>query len=137
MSASLPGGRRGLLCVACTLLFSLMTLAPTPGDVGGCQPARPLDEAAFFRAKRSVDCQRCEECAIVSSHCQRACDDVRTASESFPDGCAPLAHDGAVCLRALYTASCDDYGAYANDERPQVPSECDFCPRAARGGAQE
>jgi hypothetical protein len=126
--------RRRLLLVA--LVLALFTAAPTPGDTGGCQPARPLDETVFFRAKRNVDCDRCQECDFTSDHCTRACDDQRTSTERFPDGCAPLAHDGAVCLRALAAASCDDYGKYVSDDRPQLPSECDFCPLTERSTAE-
>lgn len=126
MSASgLRSRRRWVLCA---IVLGGLSAAPTPGDVGGCQPARPLDESAFFRAKRVVDCDRCQECGLVSDLCRRACDDERSSVEVFPARCAPLAQDGAVCLRALAAASCDDYTAYADDARPRVPSECDFCP---------
>jgi hypothetical protein len=119
------------------LVLSLFTVAPTPGDTGGCQPARPLDETAFFRAKRNVDCDRCQECKLTTEHCSRACDDERASSEHFPDDCAPLAHDGAVCLRALLASACGDYGKYVSDDRPQLPSECDFCPLTERDFTEE
>jgi hypothetical protein len=137
MNARQPRSLRARLLLGVTAILALFTAAPTPGDTGGCQPARPLDESAFFQAKRNVDCDRCQECEITSQHCSRACDDERIGSERFPDGCAPLAHDGAVCLRALLAASCDDYGAYVNDDRPQLPSECDFCPYAERTTSEE
>lgn len=132
MSAEQRQSLRTRLLLGAVAMLSLFTAAPTPGDTGGCQPARPLDETAFFQAKRNVDCDRCQECELTSQHCTRACDDERTSSERFPDGCAPLAHDGAVCLRALLSAACDDYGKYVSDERPQLPSECDFCPYSER-----
>jgi hypothetical protein len=50
----------------------------------------------------------------------------------FPEGCAPLVHDGEVCLRALHFASCDAYRGYVDDAAPTVPTECDFCPGEAR-----
>lgn len=137
MNAQQPRSLRTRLLGGVAVVSSLFTLAPTPGDTGGCQPARPLDEAAFFQAKRNVDCDRCQECELTSQHCTRACDDQRTSTERFPDGCAPLAHDGAVCLRALLAAACDDYGQYVTDDRPQLPSECDFCPYSERSVAEE
>jgi len=135
MMPTRPRSIRGQLLILAGVVLALLTAAPTPGDTGGCQPARPLDEGAFFEAKRNVDCERCQECSLEADHCSRACADQRTAAERFPEGCAPLAHDGAVCLRALLAASCDDYPDYVDDDRPQLPSECDFCPLAARGNS--
>ena len=102
--------------------------APTPGDVGGCgQPAAELDPEIFFATKDSFDCQRCDECELSTSACERACGEILTQSE-FPEDCVPLVHDGEVCLRALLAASCDDYATYVREEAAQTPTECNFCP---------
>ncbi|HTM46713.1 MAG TPA: hypothetical protein VL137_17280 [Polyangiaceae bacterium] len=131
MSGRGPVNRRTALLVAVAAVFALMTLAPTPGDVGGCQPARPLNEPVFFETKRSIDCERCSECDLHTAHCQRACDNQSTSSEQFSKNCTPLAQDGAVCLRALLASSCSDYAAFVDDRHPTLPTECDFCPLGA------
>jgi hypothetical protein len=123
--------RRSALLMGSVVVFGLMSLAPTPGDVGGCQPARPLNEPVFFETKRSIDCERCSECDLHTEHCQRACDNQSTSSEQFSKNCTPLAQDGAVCLRALLASSCSDYVAFVDDRRPTLPTECDFCPLGA------
>jgi hypothetical protein len=130
---------RGVLAIACAIVLGCLCAAPTPGDIGGCQPARDLDEGAFFAAKRNVDCGHCTQCGIEGSVCSRACKDERAQSDRFPEHCAPLAHDGAVCLRALDDADCSAYRSFvAEDESRTLPTECDFCPfesmPAADGG---
>lgn len=106
--------------------------APTPGDIGGCgQPAQFLDADAFAEEKQRLDCTRCEECGIETGRCDAACNDPADGSELIVDGCAPLVHDGVVCLRALEHASCDDYRAFQADDTPSTPTECDFCPLEA------
>lgn len=123
-------GARGR-CAA-TVIAVLLCAAPVPGDIGSCgQPVQRLDAARFFSAKKVVDCRRCGECGIPSSLCAEACDRGAAPLDSFPAGCVPLVHDGEVCLRALLYASCDDYATYEDDGSPQVPTECDFCPRGA------
>jgi len=113
-----------------TIVAALLCAAPVPGDIGSCaQPVQRLDAPHFFDAKQAVDCRRCAECGIPTSSCRGACDASAAAPTSFPDGCEPLVHDGEVCLRALLYASCDDYAGYMDDQNPQVPTECDFCPR--------
>ncbi|HKY40233.1 MAG TPA: hypothetical protein VJN18_30065 [Polyangiaceae bacterium] len=102
--------------------------APVPGDVGGCgQEAQDLDPIEFFSRKQNIECAHCQECEIVSEACLRACGDVLVQFE-FPESCAPLVHDGEVCLRALGDGSCDDYREYMSDTAPSVPTECNFCP---------
>lgn len=119
--------RAALTFAAATL--ALFCLAPTPGDIGGCgQPAEDLDPAAFFDTKKFVDCQACQRCGLSTQACAVACDEKRPAESAFPVGCAPLAHDGEVCLRALDASSCDDYAGYVSDTLPKSPSECQFCP---------
>lgn len=113
-----------------TVIAVLLCAAPVPGDIGSCgQPVQRLDGPRFFGAKKLLDCRRCGECGIPSTTCNRACDGKPAVDESFPEGCVPLVHDGEVCLRALLYASCDDYAGYVDDRSPQVPTECDFCPR--------
>lgn len=113
--------RAAWLCGVC------LSLAPVPGDIGGCgQTARDLDPGAFFRSKQVVECSRCQECGLATPACQSACD-AEPVPEDFPEGCYPLVHDGTVCLRALTQASCSDYRRVVG-EAPQVPPECNFCP---------
>ena len=108
----------------------LLCAAPVPGDVGSCgQQIQRLDAGRFFAAKKVVDCRRCTECGVPTKACTTACDADVDAAKSFPSGCVPLVHDGEVCLRALLYASCDDYAGYLDDHSPQVPTECNFCPR--------
>lgn len=102
--------------------------APTPGDIGGCgQPAVPLDPARFAQERQELDCERCTECNVRTYRCNEACTTAPPSSDIFPAGCAPLIHDGFVCLRALEHASCEDYQDYLSDTAPTAPTECDFC----------
>ncbi|MBL9024099.1 MAG: hypothetical protein JNL21_18035 [Myxococcales bacterium] len=118
---------------AAGLLLLLFCLAPTAGNIGSCgQEAVLLDEAKFFANKQYIDCSRCTECAIFTAQCDRACADIAVVG-TFPEGCAPLVHDGEVCLDALQVASCDDYAGYVADEGATIPTECDFCPLDADG----
>ena len=111
----------GLLCT--------FVAAPTPGDIGGCgQPPQELDPVVFFASKDHIDCQRCQECGLAFNSCARACDPKASVPHKFPNNCYPLVHDGEVCLRALYNASCGDYLRYMDDLNPDTPSECNFCP---------
>jgi len=117
------------------LLAGLCGAAPTAGDIGGCgQEAARLDEEKFFDEKARVDCARCDTCGLVGATCKAACDG--TSSESFPDGCEPLVHDGEVCLRALSDADCDAYASYVADQGATTPTECAFCPLDPQGAAR-
>ncbi|MFO0661757.1 MAG: hypothetical protein U0165_18280 [Polyangiaceae bacterium] len=110
-------------------IFTMFCAAPTPGDIGGCgQPADDLDPAIFFRALKYTDCSACQSCGFSTRSCDEACDANRASPTAFPENCAPLAHDGEVCLRKLQNTSCDDYSAYVRDDGPTRPSECQFCP---------
>lgn len=111
------------------LLFVLAFVAgPTAGDIGSCgQDPEELDPVKFFNFKESVDCRACQECAIATEACTRACDAVLDQS-AFPDNCVPLVHDGEVCLNALAAADCEDYAGFMSDTSPTVPTECNFCP---------
>ena len=114
--------------VLCSLLFLVFGTGPTVGDVGGCgKTATELDEGRFAGGRKTVDCQRCKDCALRSERCTRACDPKAASDVSFPSTCRPLLHDGEACLRALLAASCSDYATYVDDLAPAVPSECDFC----------
>lgn len=129
MSGGLRRPVASMVPFALAALLAVFCLAPTPGDIGGCgQPAEELDPSAFFENKLRVDCKGCERCGIATRACARACDPGTVPARSFPPGCAPLAHDGEVCIRALDAASCDDYASYLADESAQSPSECQFCP---------
>jgi hypothetical protein len=112
--------------------------APVVGDIGSCgQEAQDLDPYKFFVVKDQIDCERCNECGILTEACARACDPAPEA-EAFPEGCYPLIHDGEVCLQALLAASCAEYEEYMADVSPTTPTECNFCPpdqRPATGGA--
>jgi hypothetical protein len=102
--------------------------APVPGDVGGCaQEAQELDPVTFFWSKQNIDCDSCQECALGTRACERACGEALVQS-AFPKDCVPLVHDGEVCLRALTDGSCSDYESYMSDRAPTVPTECNFCP---------
>lgn len=112
------------------VITGLLCAAPVPGDIGACgQTIALLSAEVFFASKKRVDCTRCSECGIDSSLCRDACSDGPPEREEFPENCAPLVHDGEVCLRALLAASCGDYEPYVDDADPQVPSECNFCPQ--------
>lgn len=110
------------------LVVVICCAAPTPGDVGGCgQKRQDLDEEIFFVTKNAIECDRCRECGIMTDRCSNACRD-DAGGRRFPDNCAPLVHDGEVCLRRLLDVDCDTFADYVDDEIALVPSECDFCP---------
>lgn len=114
--------------VAVVALLLAGAAAPTAGDLGGCgQEAVLLDEAKFFAAKARLDCTRCQDCSLVSRACTLACDG-GDPEASFPEDCAPLVHDGEVCLRALADGDCDAYASWVADRYATVPTECAFCP---------
>jgi hypothetical protein len=113
------------------IILLLFVIAPTPGDIGGCgQEADLLDAPTFYVTKRSIDCRQCNDCGLVFTSCQDACDVYAPVPESFPVGCFPLVHDGEVCLRALTNATCGDYAKYVDDNPASrsTPTECNFCP---------
>lgn len=122
---------------ALVILLGVLAMAPTPGDIGGCgQPAEDLNQPGFISTLAYTDCKQCRECGFTTNTCVDACK-VGGLPRSFPEGCAPLAHDGEVCLRRLVEASCSEYEAYVGDtpegaavpvlDRPR-PGECLFCP---------
>lgn len=121
---------------ALVAVLALLAMAPTPGDVGGCgQPAEELDVQLFLRSMNETDCTRCEACGIATATCAAACAKL-DVPQRLPEGCAPLAHDGEVCLRRLQADACGAYESYVADQggkptplldRPR-PSECQFCP---------
>jgi hypothetical protein len=118
-----PGGS-ALLPIA----LALLSAAPSVGNLGSCgQQAELLDAEKFFRAKASIDCNRCTECGIITSACEDACAQ-RLDADAFPEGCYPLVHDGEVCLDALDAAGCGTFEAFVAEEGATFPTECDFCP---------
>ena len=118
--------KREVIKLAIAVVFFCM--APTAGDIGSCgQRADELDPTRFFGAKQNLDCQRCDECKLTSKACARACEPALEQTD-FPKGCAPLVHDGEVCLHALQYASCSAYRGYTADEGATAPTECNFCP---------
>lgn len=130
---SVPGRarRRGRLrakdVAAAAALLLLGGVAPVVGDIGSCgQAPDELDPYKFFALKAQIDCAQCEACGLGTRACAAACG--FEGAPEFPPGCYPLVHDGEVCLRKLKLASCDEFRAYAADERPSVPTECNFCP---------
>lgn len=134
-ASSVSSSRRALLalCASCALCA-----APTPGDIGGCgRVVEDLDAAAYFAAKRDVDCDACRQCGFTTRRCSLACEREAGQPDVFPEGCHPLVFDGEVCLRALRHSSCDDYRAYVSDAAAAVPTECDFCPIEERPGVEE
>lgn len=124
---SSPNGRLQRVLLGVVLL--VFCAAPTPGDIGGCgQSPDLLDAETFFGNKKRIDCERCLDCGLASDACVAACDAQASFPSSFPEDCVPLVHDGEVCLRALQHASCGDYESFMDDQSPQTPSECEFCP---------
>jgi hypothetical protein len=127
--------RRAEILVAAIVALAIFP-APTVGDVGGCgKTATTLDPGVFERARKSVDCERCNDCGIANDHCTRACDPKQPSDVDIPPTCHPVYHDGEVCIRALKAASCSDYVSYVDDVAPTIPSECDFCRIPPDGGA--
>jgi hypothetical protein len=125
--------------VGLAALLGFLSMAPTPGDIGGCgQPAEELrNDELFFRAMDNADCVSCGRCGFSTRTCARACRGEPGLPPQFPEGCVPLVHDGQVCLRRLQSDDCDAYQDYvADDERGEEvpllsrprPSECQFCP---------
>lgn len=125
--------------VFASMVLAALSMAPTPGDIGGCgQPAEELqNQELFFRAMQSADCSACERCGLSTKSCEDACGGLKGLAPKFPEGCVPLVHDGEVCLRRLQEEGCDQYKRYmVDDERGDAmpvasrprPSECQFCP---------
>lgn len=114
--------------VGFVIVLAVFAAAPTVGDVGGCNDrAVPLDANKFFGARLQIECARCDECGLTTASCRRACDRKTIVPSTFPAGCAPVEHDGQVCLNALEALSCDAFGDVVAPA-PIVPTECDFCP---------
>lgn len=119
-------------------LLGVLAMAPTPGDIGGCgQPAEDLDQKLFYASLRLADCAACDRCGLDTATCRDACGAEPPAIVPlFPQDCAPLAHDGEVCLRRIQVTGCDDIAASMADDEGRVvpvterprPSECQFCP---------
>jgi hypothetical protein len=125
----IPLRRHAAVRVPLAIALAALCAAPTPGDVGGCgQTTQALDAEAFFAEKDAVDCVQCMDCGYTTDFCVRACSG-ESSQTAFTAGCAPLVHDGQVCLRALEAASCGDYQHYAADVAREAPSECLFCPQ--------
>jgi hypothetical protein len=120
--------RHAAFRVGFVLFLGALCAAPTPGDVGGCgQHADLLDADAFFAAKQARDCKTCGDCGFHTDYCVEVCSPDYQAP-GFPTGCAPLVHDGEVCLDALEAAGCGEYKQYTKDQGRLVPTECQFCP---------
>lgn len=108
--------------------LAILVMAPTVGDTGGCgRTAVELDRDRYASARKLQDCEKCQECAVQSERCRRACDATVLPEIVLPATCRPLYHDGVVCLRALAAAACDRFAAFVDDEAPETPSECGFC----------
>lgn len=111
-----------------TIALGVLLMAPTVGDTGGCgRTASELDHDRYANARKLEDCLRCQECALDTARCLRACDPKALPEIALPQTCRPLYHDGEVCLRALAAASCDTFATYVDDEAPASPGECNFC----------
>jgi len=120
--------------LAAALVALALGTGPTVGDVGGCgATAEPLSVASFAKARKQVDCQRCQSCGLTNLRCRAACDSRAGSDVAFASSCRPLVTDGEVCLHALQAASCDDYAIYIDDAVAAVPTECEFC----RGDASQ
>jgi hypothetical protein len=124
-------GRRAVV----VLILAGLSLAATPGDVGGCgTEPEALDTGAYLLARKEQECSRCRECGIATRRCLRACDPAQPPDTNLPATCRPLRHDGEVCLRALGASACDAFGTYVEDVAPAIPSECEFCKVVPRDG---
>jgi hypothetical protein len=120
--------RRELKTALLPLVLLVMAAAPSVGNLGSCgQQAELLDAEKFFRAKASIDCNRCTECGFATTACLDACEQ-RLDAETFPEGCFPLVHDGEVCLDALDAATCGTFEGFIVDVGATFPTECNFCP---------
>ncbi len=109
-------------------LLTPLLLAPTPGDIGGCNDSRgTLDLSLFSADRQRLDCERCKECGVPTSRCARACGDLDPKYVVLPVTCVPIQHDGRVCLDALDNANCTDYARYVADVGAEAPAECVFC----------
>lgn len=116
------------LLVSGVVVVAIFSIAATPGDVGGCgKTAELLDRDRFGQGRKRQDCEKCQECAITTERCARACDPTKAPDIELPVTCRPLFQDGVVCLHALDSASCDKFATYVDDVAPAVPSECAFC----------
>lgn len=121
------GGRRLATALVAGVL-AVLCMAPTPGDIGGCGTTpTELDVESYAYARKAQDCERCNDCALHTARCSRACDPNLPPDTALPTTCRPLEHDGEVCLRALHEASCSTYATYVADTGASTPSECDFC----------
>jgi hypothetical protein len=113
--------------VSTSVVALVLGVGATVGDIGSCgEDPKNLDSLPFATARKTVDCERCTECGLTTQRCVAACADA-APMEAFPPNCAPLYHDGIVCLRALLATSCSDYAQYVDDTVRLVPTECEFC----------
>ena len=119
--------RSGLVRALFALGVLFFCTAPAPGDIGGCgQNAQPLDPPTFFSEKKRIDCEKCNDCELMTEYCDEACSE-EPAETDFVEGCAPIVHDGEVCLNALEASSCSTYEDYVKDQGREAPEECRFC----------
>jgi hypothetical protein len=128
------GGGAGHVALRLAVVTAAMLggVGALPGDIGGCgQGGDALEARQFFARKRAIECQRCAACGLESEACEGACEAESATTESFPEGCVPLVHDGEVCLRALESARCRSFATFVADQAPRMPTECDFCPPSA------
>jgi hypothetical protein len=113
--------------VVCLIALAPLLLATTPGDIGGCgEEVKDLDQVAFAKERKNLDCQRCQDCVLWTRRCDVACDEAKQPS-ALPTTCRPLERDGQVCIRALEDATCAEYATFVSDGAPLTPSECEFC----------
>lgn len=111
-----------------SLVALVFGVGATVGDIGSCgKDPVDLEAGTFASARKNVDCERCNECALSSPRCAEACNADAGLDQTFPPNCAPLYQDGLVCLRALLAASCSDYSQFLDEGL--VPTECQFCLR--------
>lgn len=120
------------------LLLGALSMGSTPGDIGGCgQAPEPLDPTLFYRSLEATDCRQCQACGFSTATCVASCERASPGKFFFPEECAPLAHDGEVCLRRLLSEDCETYrpsvldredGSTTPIEARPRPQECQFCP---------
>ena len=132
-----PRDRMSLGAAFVLALLALLTAAPTAGDIGGCgAEVEALDVERFAGDERTLVCQKCASCRLLTTRCTLACNGNPAANAPLPSDCVPLVHDGAVCLRAIDEADCSAFAQYVADRSPSMPGECAFCKKKADASAE-
>ena len=118
--------------VALAIVLAVLCAAPTAGDIGGCGTApEAIGADRYGRARKKLECDRCNDCGVTTARCTRACQPDKPSDVALPSTCRPLVHDAEVCLRVLQSLSCDEFARAVDDADPVAPTECLFCRETA------